>query len=98
MTSGKQPRTYNLKFNKTLFKKTLVADTRSALVGWFVALLLVAGGYELSVRELIPEWVFIIFVIVSLYLLVAPLWTLMNWLEFRRIHVKKKKTKNGLNA
>ena len=90
MTNDKPPRTYNVKFNKTLFRETLISETRTALIWWLTALVLLAGGFELSVREIIPNWVFIILVIVSLYLLVAPLWLITDWLEYRRIHVKKK--------
>jgi hypothetical protein len=98
MNDVKPPHTYNIKFNKTLFRKALIADTRSALVGWLIALLLVVGGFQLSVREIIPNWLFIIFVVISLYLLVAPIWTLSDWLEYRRIHVTRRKAKKRENA
>jgi hypothetical protein len=82
-------RSYNIKFNKTLYRRTLVSDTRGALVGWLVAILLAGGGYELAVMEILPNWLFIVFVVISLYLVVAPIWLVADWMEYRRIHVKK---------
>jgi sterol desaturase/sphingolipid hydroxylase (fatty acid hydroxylase superfamily) len=85
-----KPRSYNVKFNKPLFRRHVIAGLRQWLVG--SAAMAVPAGltlYAFLVWQW-PTWPVAVSWMVFLYWFVGGLWTTASdYCEYRRIHERR---------
>lgn len=88
--SLKQRRSYNLKFNKQLFRELLVNELKRYAIGCPVSLALLYLLFRFGLN--LPELVLVLGCFVFLYIpLAGGIGLIIDWREYRRMHQKRKK-------
>lgn len=87
------PQSYNIKFNKSLFRKHVISGFWTWIIGSLLSFVLVVLMLLASFQWNWPMWLLVLALIAFLYFFVAGLWTTCSdYLEYRRIHGKPKET------